>query len=157
MSILRSLVIAAVVLGLFSAGCAREDETARTPEATTPPASAPPPAESPTPAAGSSAQVAAELRQHESALAQSVEQGRLGEVHDHVDALGTVLSAAPDRATDLSEGSRTQLRQRAAAAKTMADAVHDASDTGDLSAAKTHFRHLQAELLEVGKILDARP
>ena len=157
MSVPRMLVLAAVVLGLCSAGCAPRDETARTPEATTPPGSTVPPAESPVPAAGASAQLAAELRQHESALAQAVGQGQLGEVHGHVDALGALLTAAPDRATDLPEGSRTQLRQRAAEAKKMADAVHEAGDGGDLSLTKTHLGHLQAELAEVGKILDARP
>lgn len=151
MSIPRLLVLAALVLGSLSAGCAPRDE------ATTPPVSTSPPAEAPAPATGASAQLATELRQHESALAEAIEQGRLGEVHDHVDALGGLLTAAPDRATDLAEGSRTQLRQRAASAKTMADAVHEAGDAGDLSAAKTHLKHLQAELLEVEKILDARP
>lgn len=157
MSILRALVFAAVLAGPFLAGCAPKDETAQTPETTTPPGSTVPPAESPAPAAGASAQLATELRQHESALAQAVGQGQLGEVHDHVDALGALLTAAPDRATDLPEGSRTQLRQRAAAAKKMADAVHEAGDAGDLSLTKTHLGHLQAELAEVGKILDDRP
>jgi hypothetical protein len=157
MSILRVLVLAVGIIGLFSAGCAPEDETAQTPEASTPPASTSPPAEAPAPAAGASAQLAIELRRHESELAQAVEQGRLGALHDHVDALGALLTAAPERATDLPERSRTQLRQRTASAKKMADAVHDAGDAGDLSAAKTHLGHLQAELLAVVKILDARP
>lgn len=157
MSIVRALVFAAVLSGPFMTGCAPKDETAQTPEANTPPAGTPAPVESPVPATGTSAQLAVELRQHESALAQSIGQGQLGAVHDHVDALSALLSAVPDRATDLPEGSRTQVRQRAAEAKKMADAVHDASDAGDLSAAKTHLGHLQAELLELGKILDARP
>jgi hypothetical protein len=156
MGVLRSLVLVGL-FGLLAAGCARKD-TAQTHESTSSQPAAPSPAtESTTPAGGNSAQILTELRQHETELAQIVEQGRLGEVHGKVEAINTLLAAAPDRATDLPEASRTQLRERAASAAKMADALHDAGDAGDLSATKMHLGHFQADLTEIENILAGRP
>lgn len=157
MGVLRWLVLVGL-FGLLAAGCARKDETAQTSESTSSQPAAPSPVtESPTPAAGNSAQVLTELRQHETELVRIVEQGRMNEVHDKVEAINTLLAAAPDRATDLPEARRTQLRERAASAGKMADALHDAGDAGDLTAAKTHLGHLQADLNEIENILLGRP
>ncbi len=157
MGVLRSLVLVGL-FGLLAAGCARKDETARTPEsASSQPATLSPAPGSPTPAAGNSAQILTELRQHETELAQIVEQGRLGEVHGKVEAINALLAAAPDRATDLPEASRAQLRERAASAAKMADALHDAGDAVDLSATKMHLGHFQADLTEIENILAGRP
>jgi hypothetical protein len=152
MAVLRLLVLVGL-LGLLAAGCARKDETVETPESTSSQAPAP----SPTPAAANSAQILTELRQHETELAQIVEQGRLNEVHGKVEAINTLLAAVPDRATDLPEASRAQLRERAASAAKMVDALHDAGDAGDLSATKTHLGHFQADLREIENILAGRP
>ena len=157
MGVLRWLVLVGL-FGLLAAGCARNNETAQTSESTSSQPAAPSPmAESPNPAAGNSAQILTELRQHETELAQIVEQGRLNEVHGKVEAINTLLAAAPDRATDLPEASRTQLRERAASAAKMADALHDAGDAGDLSATKMHLGHFQADLNAIENILAGRP
>ncbi len=155
----RAFLSAALVLGLFvSAGCAGKDETASTPEAAAPqPATPTPTAEAPAGVAGNAASLVAELRQHESELAEIVEQGRLGEVHGKVVAIVGLLTAAADRATDLPETSRAQLREQASAAQKIAGALHEAGDAGDMSATKLQLGHLQAELREVEKILGARP
>lgn len=157
MGVFRLLVLVGL-FGLLAAGCAPKDETAQTPESTSSRAPAPSAStESPTPAAGNSAQILSELRQYETELAQIVEQGRLGEVHGKVEAINTLLAAAPDRAIDLPEASRAQLRERAASAAKMADALHDAGDAGDLSATKMHLGHFQADLKVIENILAGRP
>ncbi len=156
MGVLRLLVLVGLIAGVVAAGCSRKDETARTQESSSPRTSASlPTTGSATTAGGSSAQILVELRQHEIELAQIVEQGRLTEVHGKVAVIGKLLAKAPDRATDLSDASRAQLRKRAAASAKMADALHDAGDTGDLSASKIHFGHYQAELREIENILSA--
>jgi len=157
MGILRSLVLVGL-FGLLVAGCARKDETAQSPESTLSRSPAPSPAtESPMPAGSNSAQILIELRQHETELTQIVEQGRLNEVHAKVEAINSLLAAAPDRATDLPEASRAQLRERATSAAKMADALHDAGDAGDLSATKMHLGHFQADLDAIENILAGRP
>ncbi len=157
MGMFRAMVLSGMVLGLVVAGCAPQKETVQTSETTKTQTSTPTPAEPPAASGSISGQILTELRQHESELAQIVEQGRLGEVHGKVEVIGTLIASAPDRATDLPEASRIQLRERAASAAKMADALHDAGDAGDLSATKTHFGHYQAELRGIETLLGAQP
>ncbi len=158
MGVFRLLVLVGLFSGLLAAGCARKDDTAQTPEATSSRSAAPSQTtDSPMAAAGNSAEILTELRQHETELTQIVEQGRLGEVHGKVEAINALLAAAPDRATDLPEASRAQLRERAASAAKMADALHDAGDAGDLGATKMHLGHFQADLTAIENILTGRP
>lgn len=155
---LRVFVLFGIVMGVVVTGCAKKSETVQTSETTTPQASTPTPVvEPPAAAGGSSAVLLSELKQQESELGQIIEQGRMGDVHGKIDALGALLKATPDRATDVPEASRARLRERALEAAKMADAIHVAGDKGDLSGTKTHFGHLQTELREIESILSAQP
>ena len=85
----------------------------------------------------------AELRQGEAALAQSVEQGRLGEVHDQAMNIQSRLKQVADQA---SPDQRQQLTEHVAAADRLAGELHDAADAGDLTMAKAKLQEFKTHL-----------
>ncbi len=145
------LVAVVLTLGALAQGCAREVENSGSHE---PARSA---SESTSTAGGASAQVLSELRQHEAELTQFVEQGRLDQVHGKVETMTAFLGAVPDRATDLPASSREQLRTRCESASRMAEVMHEAADSGDLSGTKTHLAHLQSDLSAIESLLAGSP
>ncbi len=125
------------------AGCSQKQET--TPSTTdTPPAATAVPA--PEPAAAGAPTWVAQLRQKEMALGQSIDQGKLGDVHDQSVELNTLLKPVSEQAASLRADQQQQLNEHLSAATRKADELHAAGDAGDLTKAKAKFIELQTHL-----------
>lgn len=134
-----ALVFAAAAI---VAGCGQNRETSQTSTDTT--AAMPVPAPAPT-AADTPAWVA-ELRQDEAALGQTVEQGRLAEVHGQAVKLQTLLKQVAGQSGSLTAEQQQQLNGHLTAANALVDELHDAGDAGDLTKTKAKFQEFQTHL-----------
>jgi hypothetical protein len=88
----------------------------------------------------------AEVRQGEAQLGQTVEEGRLGEVHDQAVKLQGLLKQISGQAGSLTPEQRHQLTDHLAAADRLVDELHDAGDAGDLTKAKAKFQEFQTHV-----------
>ena len=87
-----------------------------------------------------------EVRQGEARLGQTVEDGRLGEVHDQAHKLQGLLKQVSNQAGSLTPEQRRQLTDHLAAADRLVDELHDAGDSGDLTKTRTKFQEFQTHL-----------
>lgn len=140
---LRRLFIGLTVIAVV-AGCEQNQQSGQTSQTETPAQTAPP-ATTPAPDAATPAWVT-QVRQGESQLVTSVEQGRLAEVHDQAVKLEAVLQQVSDQAGSLSADQRQQVTEHIAGAKQLVNELHDAADAGDLTKAKSKLEEFRTHL-----------
>ena len=136
----RNSLIVCATLALL-AGCSPKTDTTRTADTT--PAPAETTAAAPATPAGAPAWVAG-VRQGEAALKETIEQGRLAEVHDRAHAIQDALAAVEPGALDAA--GQQQLQEHIAAAKRLVDELHNAGDAGDLSGTRAKFEEFQTHV-----------
>lgn len=127
------------------AGCGGQNRETEQTSQTETPAQTAPPAATPAPDASTPTWVT-QLRQGEAQLVTTVEQGRLGEVHDQAVKLGAVLKQVSDQAGNLSADQRQQLTQHIAGANKLVDELHDAADASDLTKTKSKLEEFRTHL-----------
>ncbi len=125
------------------AGCGQSRQTG---QASTDAAAVAPAVPAPEPSATSVPAWVAELRQGEAALGQTVEQGRLGEVHAQAIQLQTLLKQAAGQAGNLTPEYQQMVTEHLGAADRVVNDLHDAGDSGDLMKAKAKFQEFQTHL-----------
>lgn len=129
------------------AGCGQQSETRETTANTTADTAAVAPVAPPTePAMAGMPQWLAELRQEESAMGESVEQGRVGEVHDRAVKLQTIMKQIGQNPGSATPEQQQQLGEHLIAADRLVNELHDAGDAGDLTKTKAKFQEFQTHL-----------
>jgi hypothetical protein len=138
----RLFAVAFTALALI-AGCGQKQETSQTSIDTTAVAPAMPPPEAMP--SGTPAWVA-QIRQGEAELGRTVEEGRLGEVHDQAVKLQGLLKEVSAQAGSLAPDQQQQLNGHVSAAGRVVDELHDAGDAGDLTKTRAKFQEFQTYL-----------
>ena len=144
MHIIKRSLAAWAALALI-AGCGSNTKTSSTTDTSPAPVettAAAPSLEAP---AGAPAWVAS-VRQGEAALRETIEQGRLAEVHDRAHALEEALTDAGNQASALSAEQQQQFNDHLAAAKRLVDELHNAGDSGDLSGTRAKFEEFTTHI-----------
>lgn len=147
MHLIKGFFAFAFVAAVFLAGCGQNRETSHTSTDTT--AVMPVPVPAPSPTATDTPAWVAELRQDEAALGQTVEQGRLADVHERAIKLQTLLKQVVGQAGNLTPEQQQQLNEHLSAANRLVNELHHAGDAGDLSKTKAKFLEFQTHLRAV--------
>jgi hypothetical protein len=140
--------LAVLVLSLGLIGGCGQGSTENTSTET----AAPPPSSVPSPVVAGVPAWATELRQGEAQLGQTIEQGRLGEVHDQAVRLQGMLQQVVAQAGTLDATQQQTLQEHTTAADRLVDELHDAGDSGDLTTTRTKFQEFQTHLRAIESV-----
>lgn len=88
----------------------------------------------------------AAVHAHEAAIESSIENGRLGEVHHHVEVLQAALERVGREAADLSANQRTVLGQLITDEAAIAEDLIAAGDSGERAPTQKEFARLRLSL-----------
>ncbi len=100
----------------------------------------------------------ADLLRSEAALGETVDQGRLAEVHDKAMGLQSLLKQVAEQVTTLAPEQQQMLKEHLDGSSRLMDELHDAGDAGDLTKAKAKFLEFQTHMRAIeGAFGAARP